>query len=149
MLLAASALGIRGRAEIRDRAALVAVDDRSPILHILDPEAVTKANTIARQIVDTSSLDEVERVTTSIRGTTELVHERRKARTTDRTTPIPGREELARRYATYRERSKNRGSTLLTFRRIGEVIGLHDYQPDLIRSIAGPDAHPQLAVCML
>jgi hypothetical protein len=47
-LLAASALGIRGRAEIRDRAALVTVDDRSPVLHILDPEAATKANAIAR-----------------------------------------------------------------------------------------------------
>jgi hypothetical protein len=148
-LLAASALGIRGRAEIRDRAALVTVDDRSPVLHILDPEVVTKTNTIARQITDTSSLDEVERVTTSIRGTTELAHERHKARTTDRTTPVPGRDELARRYGAYRERSMNRGSTLLTFRRIGEVIGLHDYQPDLVRSIAGPDAHPQLAVCLL
>lgn len=129
--------------------ARVAVDDRSPVFHGLDPEAATKVNTIARQIADTSSLDEVERVTTSIRGTTELVHERRKARTTDRTAPVPGRDELARRYADYRERSKNRGSTLLTFRRIGEVIGLHDYRRDLVRSIAGPDAHPQLAVCLL
>jgi hypothetical protein len=88
-------------------------------------------------------------VTTSIRGTTELVHERHKASTTERMNPTPERDELTRRYAAYRERSKNRGSTLLTFRRIGEVIGLHDYQPDLVRSIAGPDAHPQLALCLL
>ena len=147
--MAASALGIRGRAEIRDRAALVTIDDRSPVLHILDPEAAAKVNTIARQITDTTSLDEVEQVTTSIRGTTELVHERHKASTTDRTKPTPGRDELIRRYATYRERSRNRGATLLTFRRIGEVIGLHDYQPDLVRTIAGPEAHPRLAVCLL
>ncbi len=145
----ASALSIRGKAEIRDRAALVTVDDRSPVLHSLDPEAATKVNTIARQITDTSSLDEVERVTTSIRGTTELVHERHKASTTDRTKPTPGRDELASRYADYRERSRSRGPTLLTFRRIGEVIGLHDYQPELVRSITGPDAHPLLGVCLL
>jgi hypothetical protein len=42
----------------------------------------------------------------------------------------------------------NRGATLLTFRRLSEVIGLHDYQPDLIRRIAGTDAHPRLALCL-
>jgi hypothetical protein len=87
--------------------------------------------------------------TTSIWGTTEFVHERHKASTTDRTKPMPGRDELASWYAAYRERSKNRGSTLLTFRRIGEVIGLHESQPDLVRRIAGFDVHPQLAVCLL
>jgi hypothetical protein len=148
-LLAASALGVRGRAEIRDRASLVAVDDRSPVLHILDAKAVTKVNGIAQQLAETSSLDEVERVTTSIRGTTELVHERRKASATDWLQPAPGRAELAERYAAYREHSKNRGATLLTFRRLGEVIGLREYQPDLVRSIAGTDAHPQLALCLI
>jgi hypothetical protein len=148
-LLAASALGIRGRAEIRDRAALVTVDDRSPVLHIIEAGAVTKINNIAQQLADTSSLDAAERVAASIRGKTELAHERRKASTTDRTEPTPARAELTRRYAAYRERSKNRGATLLTFRRLGEVIGLHDYQPDLVRTIAGADAHPQLALCLL
>ena len=79
----------------------------------------------------------------------ELAHERRKASTTDRSKPASGRAELAERYAAYRERSRNRGATLLTFRRLGEVIGLHDYQPDLIRSITAADAHPQLALCTL
>ena len=62
---------------------------------------------------------------------------------------MPGRAELAERYAAYRERSMNRSATLLTFRRLGEVIGLHDYQPDLIRSIIEGDAHPRLSPCVL
>lgn len=148
-LLAASALGIQGKAEIRDRAALVTVDDRSPVAHIVNVRAATETNDIARQLIDTSSLDEVEHVVASIRGTTELAHERHKASTTDRSKPAPGRDELAERYAAYRERSINRGATLLTFRRLGEVIGLHEYQPDLIRSIIELDAHPQLALCVL
>ena len=85
----------------------------------------------------------------SIRGTTEIAYERRKASTADRSKPAPGRAELAERYAVYRERSRNRGATLLTFRRLGEVTGLHDYQPDLIRSITGADAHPHLSLCLL
>jgi len=59
------------------------------------------------------------------------------------------RHIVAERYIAYRERSMNRGATLLTFRRLSEVIGLHDYQPDLTRSIAGTDAHPRLALCLL
>jgi hypothetical protein len=148
-LLAASTLGIQGKAEIRDRAALVTVDDRSPVAHIVDVRTATEINDIARQLIDASSLDEAERVVASIRGTTELTHERRKASTTDRSEPAPGRAKLVERYAAYRERSINRGATLLTFRRLGEVIGLHEYQPDLIRSITGADAHPQLALCVL
>lgn len=136
-LLAASALGIRGKAEIRDRAALVVVDDRSPVLHAIDVRAVAKINDIARQLRGTSSLDEAERGVASIRGKTELAHERRKASSTDRSEPAPGHAELAERYAAYRECSLNRGATLLTFRRLGEVIGLREYRPGLIRSITG------------
>ena len=68
-------------------------------------------NDIARQLIDTGSLDEAEHVVASVRGTTELAHERRKASTTDRSEPAPGRAELARRYAAYREHSMNRGAT--------------------------------------
>lgn len=148
-LLAASAFGIQGKAEIRDRAALVTVDDRSPVAHVVGVEAATKTNVIAQQLVGTGSLDEAERVVASMRGTTELAHERRKASTTDRGGPAPGRAELDARYAAYRKRSRSRGATLLTFRRVSEVIGLHEYQPDLIRSITGADAHPRLALCLL
>lgn len=148
-LLAAGVLGIRGKAEIRDRAALVTVDGRSPVTHFIGVSAAMKINSIAQQLIGTSSLDEAERVVSSIRGKTELAHERRKASTTDRNEPVPGQAELAKRYAAYRERSIKRGATLLTFRRLGEVIGLREYKPDLIRSITGSDAHPQLALCTL
>ena len=62
---------------------------------------------------------------------------------------LPSFKMLGASYAAYRERSMNRGATLLTFRRLGEVIGLHDYQPDLIRRITGADAHPRLSLCLL
>lgn len=148
-LLAASALGIQCKAEIRDRAALVTVDNHSPVMHIIDVSGAMKINDIARQLVGTNSLDEAEHVVSSIRGKTELAHERRKASTTDRSKPAPGQAELAERCANYRERSIKRGATLLTFRRLSEVIGLYEYDPSLIRSITGADAHPRLALCLV
>jgi hypothetical protein len=148
-LLAAATLGVRGLAEIRDRGALVPVTGQSSTFHVIEPGALLKINLIAGQMTGTTSLDDAEQVTLSIRGTSELSHERRKASGSPDRAAMPGRAELAKRYAAYRRAAASRGVSILTFRHLAEVIGLTEYGPSLIRDLAGPDAHPDLAICQL
>lgn len=148
-LLAAAALGVRGLAEIRDQAALVEVDDQSATIYVVQSSELLSANKIARELTAVRSLAEAEQVTVAISGRSELTHERRKA-LAGASRPEPAeRAELASRYASYRLKASNRGVSLLTFRRLTEVIGLHEYEPTLIRAIVGANAHPQLAICQL
>jgi hypothetical protein len=57
-----------------------------------------------------------------IHGEAEIrAYERRKASTTDRNVPAPGRAELAERYAAYRGRSMNRGGTSIQANRAPPV----------------------------
>ena len=148
-LLAAATLGIRGQAEIRDTAALVPVDDQSATIQTAEHQSILKINEIAQKMTTTRSLDEAENVTIAIRQHSELTHERRKAQNQPRNSAAPEPAELASRYARYRHDAISRGVSLLTFRRLAEVIGLRDYDPSIIRSLAGPDAHPHLAICQL
>jgi hypothetical protein len=78
-LLAASALGISGLAEIRDSAALVPVTDASADFFVTTGESALSRNAVARRLIGTRSLDEAEAAVHEICGFTELDHERAKA----------------------------------------------------------------------
>lgn len=148
-LLAAAALGVRGRAEIRDRGSLVPLDDQSASFHVIDPQALLGVNEIAQKLTATASMAEAEQVTLALRGTTELEHERHKAFNAPTRPEQPTWDALAERYANYRQAALSRGVSVLTFRRLAEVIGLPDYSPETIRRIVGSDAHPRLPICQL
>ncbi|MDT5031929.1 MAG: hypothetical protein QOC94_2100, partial [Actinoplanes sp.] len=81
MLVIAAALGIRGRVEIRDAGALVDLTASSADVLTAPADAVLAINNIAQKLVATQSFRDAEAITTSICGTTELDHERRKAHT--------------------------------------------------------------------
>jgi hypothetical protein len=145
-LLAAGAVGIVGRAEIRDNADLVSLTGASTDIYMLNGAAVIAGNRLAQQLRASRSLAEAEATTRAVCGRSELDHERQKAETLRLRAP-PSMSEMRRtleRYWAYAARS---GITLATFRRLSEVMRLTRYDPVLIRSLAGARADPRVAIC--
>jgi hypothetical protein len=111
---------------------------------------VLAINNIAQKLVATQSLRDAEAITTSICGTTELDHERRKAHTLANHRPAePNVNELQSRLDQYRHDAAHRGADLVTFRRLTETLGLHHYDPAIIRTLTGSLAHQQLPLCRI
>jgi hypothetical protein len=145
-LLAAAALGVRGRAEIRDNADSVSVIDESADIYLLPISNVLAGNQLAQKLVATRSLIEAEDAVVSICGRSELSYERQKAAKL-RSMVAPTVKEMRRRLEDYWTSSTERGITLATFRRITEVMKLTRYDAVLIRSLVGSRAHRYLALC--
>jgi hypothetical protein len=145
-LLAASALGITGHAEIRDNAALVALNDDSADVYVLDGSTAIACNQLTQALITTRSMTEAEVVTVSLCGRSELDYERQKA-TMLRSMSPPTAAEMQRRLQDYWSFSTVRGITLTTFRRLSEVLRLTSYDPNLIRALAGSHADRRLALC--
>jgi hypothetical protein len=145
-LLAASALGITGNAEIRDNADLVALNDDSADVYVLDASTAVAINQLAQTLVTTRSMAEAEAAAVSLCGRSELDYERQKA-TTLRSMSPPSVAEMQRRLQGYWSFSTARGITLATFRRLSEVVRLTRYDPNLIRALTGSHADRRLALC--
>jgi hypothetical protein len=145
-LLAAAALGVTGRAEIRDNADLVSLAGESAGVYILGVSMTLAGNQLAKQLIPTRSMTEAESATLAICGRSELSYERQKAETLHSMT-TPTEAEMRRSLEEYWSSSSARGVTLVTFRRLGEVMRLTSYDSHLIRSLAGSHAHEHLALC--
>jgi hypothetical protein len=145
-LLAASALGITGNAEIRDNADLVALNDDSADVYVLDASTAVAINKLAQELVTTRSMTDAEAAAISLCGRSELDYERQKA-TTLRSMNPPTVAKMQRRLQDYWSFSTARGITLATFRRLSEVLRLTRYDPDLIRALTGSHADRRLALC--
>jgi hypothetical protein len=145
-LLAAAALGMTGRAEIRDNADLVSLTAESANVYVLSLSAALAGNQLAKQLIPTHSMSEAESAALAICGRSELSYERQKAATLYSMT-APTEAEMRRRLEDYWSSSAARGVTLVTFRRVGEVMKLTSYDSNLIRSLAGSHAHERLALC--
>lgn len=149
-LFAAAALGVSGRAEIRDRASLIPLSESAGEFFTVDCTAAITRNTVARHLTSSDSLAEAEAITTKICGRTELDHERLKARALSGTIELPATtDELCARFDAYRVAATSRGVDLGSFRRITEIIGRRRYDPQLIRTIAGELACKALPLCRL
>jgi hypothetical protein len=145
-LLAASALGITGRAEIRDNADFVALNNDSADVYVLDAAAAVDCNQLTQALVATRSMTEAEAATVALCGRSELDYERQKAIMLRSMSP-PTAAEMQRRLQDYWSFSTVRGITLTTFRRLSEVLRLTSYDPTLIRVLAGSHADRRLALC--
>ena len=145
-LLAAAAVGVTGRAEIRDNADVVSLDDGSADVYVLDASSAVASNQIAKKLMTTRSMAEAEAATVAICGRSELDYERRKATILVSAKP-PTAEEMRDRLQNYWSSSTARGITLATFRRLGEVMRLTSYDAKLIRALAGAHADRRLALC--
>jgi hypothetical protein len=145
-LLAAAALGIKGRAEIRDNADTIFLRNDSADVYLLPISSALAGNQLAQKLVPTHSLAEAEVAALSICGRSELSYERQKA-VRLRSMVVPSATEMGRRLEDYWVSSAGRGVTLATFRRVAEVMRLTRYDADLIRSLVGAHAHEHLALC--
>jgi hypothetical protein len=145
-LLAASALGISGRAEIRDNADLIALSADSADVYVLDASTAVACNELTQMLVTTRSMAEAEAAAVSLCGRSELDYERQKA-TVLRSMSTPTAAELQLRLQDYWSSSSARGITLATFRRLSEILRLTSYDPNLIRALAGSHADRRLALC--
>jgi hypothetical protein len=144
-LLAAAALGITGRAEIRDNADIVSVTEAGAQVYVLKGSGALAGNKLAQELTATRSMAEAEAITLAVCGKCELDYERQKAATLPLRKPSAG--EIQRRLQDYWMSTAARGITLATFRRLSEVMRLPRYDPDLIRSVAGLHAEKHLALC--
>jgi hypothetical protein len=144
-LLAAAALGITGRAEIRDNADIVSVTEAGAQIYVLRSSGALAGNKLAQELTATRSMAEAEAITLAVCGRCELDYERQKAATL----PVrkPSAAERQCRLQDYWMSTGARGITLATFRRLSEVMRLPRYDPDLIRSVAGLHAEKHLALC--
>ena len=145
-LLAAAALGMVGRAEIRDNADLVSLTGASREIYTLNAADVLSGSRLAQELSASGSLAEAEATTRSICGRSELDYERKKAETLRLRTP-PSISQMQRTLEDYWSHAIASGVTMATFRRLSEVLRLTRYDPALIRSLAGPRADSRLAIC--
>jgi hypothetical protein len=145
-LLAAAALGMVGRAEIRDGADLVSVTDASTEVYVLNGADLISGSPLAKELKASGSLAEAEATTRAICGRSELDYERQKAETMRLRVP-PSISQMRRTLEGYWSHATASGITLTTFRHLSEIMKLTRYDPVLIRSLAGPRADPRLAIC--
>ena len=78
-MLAATARGVRGTCEVRDAGLPVALTDEGPTVHEVDLDDAVTRNQLARAIMATETLDEVEAHSREICGYSEIDYERNKA----------------------------------------------------------------------
>jgi hypothetical protein len=150
MLVAAAATRVTGRAEIRDKGALVRLTPASAEAYVLPAARLLGLNRIARGLASTRSFAEAEAVTVALCGRTELDHERRKAHALDCGRPAqPPAAELRERFGEYRRTAVARGVDFVSFRRLTEILGMRRYQPPALRQLIGDSALRHLPLCRL
>jgi len=131
-LLAAAALGLRGRVEMRDAGLGVTLTDRSPDVYSLALEQVVEHNRLAAALTDTTTLSESEDIARAVCASCELDYERTKAnvrRAANRGQVTAPDDEAIR---TFEVDAAARGVDYVTFRRIAEVT---DLTPEAARNL--------------
>jgi len=126
-LLAATALGARGLCEVRDAEFLVPLTDEGPTVHQVDLTAAFAANRLAQALVDTTSLDEAEERCRALCGTSEIDHERTKAKRLSEQPPTdPAPNDLRTQVEDFEKAAATRGATHTTLRRVAEALNLSE-----------------------
>lgn len=133
-LLAATARGARGTCEIRDAGLPVLLTDESRAVHEVDLDDALSRNRLARTIMSTADLDEAETYSREVCGYSEIDYERNKAlwlneqqrANLDPSTILPQLDQ-------FESKSRARGATHTTFRRITEALSLRGGQRDGLR----------------
>ncbi|MFJ6816060.1 DUF1152 domain-containing protein [Streptomyces avermitilis] len=135
-MLAATARGVRGACEVRDAGPPVPLTDEGPTLHEVDVDEAVGRNRLARAIMETESLDEVEAHSREIRGCSEIDHERDQAtRLGERPSAKPAPEAVLAELGRFEAAARSRGATHTTFRHITETLGLDGSQRDGLRHL--------------
>ncbi|MEU7660862.1 DUF1152 domain-containing protein [Streptomyces lincolnensis] len=135
-MLAATACGVRGTCEVRDAGLPVPLTDEGPTVHQVDLDEALSRNELARAVLTTESLDEVEAYSREICGYSEIDYERNKAAWLSQQSPSRlDSDAILTELDRFEVEARNRGITHTTFRHITEVLNLSGSQLDSIRRL--------------
>ncbi|GAB3177670.1 hypothetical protein GCM10027162_27790 [Streptomyces incanus] len=135
-LLVATARGVRGTCEIRDAGLPVPLTDESPTVHEVDLDDAVSRNQLARAIMATAHLGEVEAYSREICGYSEIDYERNKALWLKEQQPTKlDPPTIWAQLDQFESEARARGVTHTTFRRITEALNLSGLQRNDMRQL--------------
>ncbi|MEU0068536.1 DUF1152 domain-containing protein [Streptomyces sp. NPDC006332] len=135
-MLAATARGVRGTCEVRDAGLPIPLTDESPTVHEVDLDEALSRNELARAIMSTTALDQVEALSREICGFSEIDYERNKALWLKEQQPAKlDAESALPQLAQFEAEARSRGVTHTTFRHLTEVLNLDGSQRDDLRRL--------------
>lgn len=135
-MLAATARGARGICEIRDAGLPIHLTDESPTVHEVDLDDAVSRNQLARAIMTTETLDEVEAHSREICGYSEIDYERNKAAwLNDRSPADLNSDTVLAQLSAFEAEATSRGVTHTTFRRLTEALNYSGTQRENLRQL--------------
>ncbi|MFG2127619.1 DUF1152 domain-containing protein [Streptomyces sp. NPDC048751] len=135
-MLAATARGVRGTCEVRDAGLPIPLTDESPTVHEVDLDEAVSRNELARAIMSTTTLDQVEALSREVCGFSEVDYERNKALWLKEQRPARlDAESALPQLAQFEADARSRGITHTTFRHLTEVLNLNGSQRDDLRRL--------------
>jgi hypothetical protein len=135
-MLTATARGARGICEIRDAGFAVPLTDEGPTVHEVDLDEAASRNSLARAIMTTATLDEVEAYSREICGFSEIDYERNKAAWLTEQPPTKlDPDDVLSRLDQFQREARARGVTHTTFRHITEALNFSGSQRNELRSL--------------
>ncbi|MGI5411266.1 DUF1152 domain-containing protein [Streptomyces chartreusis] len=135
-MIAATARGVRGICEVRDAGLLIPLTDDGPTVHEVDLDDALHRNELARAILSTATLDEVEALSREVCGYSEIDYERNKASWLKvQPAVVLDRDNILSQLARFEDESRSRGVTHTTFRHLTEILNLNGSQRDELRQL--------------
>ncbi|MGW6789552.1 DUF1152 domain-containing protein [Streptomyces chartreusis] len=135
-MLAATALGVRGICEVRDAGLHIPLTDDGPTVHEVDLDDALSRNKLARAILSTATLDEVEAHSREVCGYSEIDYERNKAAwLKEQPAGKLDRDNVLSQLDRFEDEARRRGVTHTTFRHLTEVLNLNGAQRDELRQL--------------
>ncbi|MFF7124235.1 DUF1152 domain-containing protein [Streptomyces sp. NPDC008240] len=135
-MLAATARGIRGTCEVRDAGLPVSLTAWGAGVHEVDLDEALSRNNLARAIMTTAALDEVEAYSREICGFSEIDYERNKAAWLKEQPPVKlDGDAVLPQLDQFEAEARSRGVTHTTFRHLTEALNLDGSQRDALRQL--------------
>ncbi|MFE6336161.1 DUF1152 domain-containing protein [Streptomyces sp. NPDC057798] len=135
-MLAATARGVRGTCEVRDAGLSIPLTDEGPAVHEVDLDDALTRNELARAIMATATLDDVETLSREICGFSEIDYERNKASWLKQQRLVRlDTESLLPQLDQFEAEARSRGVTHTTFRHLTEALNLDGTQRDELRQL--------------
>ncbi|MEY9487342.1 hypothetical protein RKD26_003136 [Streptomyces calvus] len=144
-MLAAAARGVRGTCEVRDAGLPIPLTDESPTVHEVDLDEALSRNELARAIMSTTTLDQVEALSREVCGFSEIDYERNKALWLKEQQPAQlDAGSVLPQLTQFEAEARSRGVTHTTFRHLTEALNLDGSQRDDLRRLlinSRPEQH--------
>ncbi|MDC0769582.1 DUF1152 domain-containing protein [Streptomyces sp. HD] len=135
-MLAATARGVRGTCEVRDAGLPVPLTDEGPTVHQVDLDEALDRNELARAVMATETLAEVETLSRELCGYSEIDYEREKAaRLKDHPPTELNEETVLAALDQFETGARSRGVTHTTFRHLTEALSLRGSQRQDLRQL--------------